>query len=176
MKKSLSKRSSNDLILEGKYDEAIALLRKELKQLPHAHWDLTQLSSAYYEKRKYKLARRYAEKSLSLKPNCPNTMWHYAGVIVLFDIQKAYEVYRKLLKKGIGGLDRMACCNEGHERNLGLLNDCRFRLGLCCNLLNKHKEANRWLRLFVNLHNSECIHHKKDAQELLEKNNAWKVK
>jgi tetratricopeptide (TPR) repeat protein len=170
MKKSLSKKSSNDLILDGKYDEAIVLLRKELKQSPASHWNWAQLSSAYYEKRKYKLARKHAEKALSLKPNCPNALWHYAGVLARFDIPKAYEVYRDLLKKGISRLDKMVCCNEGHERNLGFLNDCRFRIGVCCNVLNKEKEAIRWLRLFIKHYNSECSYPKGEAEAMLEIN------
>jgi tetratricopeptide (TPR) repeat protein len=179
MKKSRLKKSSNDLILDGKNDEAIALLRKELKQWPDSHWHWGQLSSAYHEKRKYKLALRYAEKAVALQPKCPLTLWYCACVLCTFDvvhILRAYEIYRNLLKKGISGLDKLKCCNEGHEYNLGLLNDCRFGVGWCCRLLNENKEAIRWFKLFVKHHNPACSYPKDFAQKMLEKCNAWKVK
>ena len=62
----------NKRILAGRYDEAIVLIRKELRLLPQNHWNThwlySQLSSAYYEKKNYKKALKYSEESIKLAP------------------------------------------------------------------------------------------------------------
>lgn len=90
----------NRLIIGGKCDEAIDLLREELKKSPHNHWIFAELSSAYYEKKQYKRALFYAERALVLEPKCPLAKWYYAGALdhiatfhhVNENYQKAYNI------------------------------------------------------------------------------------
>jgi tetratricopeptide (TPR) repeat protein len=155
--------------MSGKYDQAIVLLRKMLRQSPDCHWGWFELSSAYYEKKKYILALRYAQKSLAIEPNCPLALWHCAGALshtasilgIEENFQKSYDIYKKLLKKGVAGLDKMDCCNEGHNDNLGLINDCRLAVGMCAYGMNKYKEAKRWTNLFISKHDKNSIYTKK---------------
>lgn len=172
--KSLSANPSK-LIMRGKYDQAIVLLRNDLKQSPDCHWLWFELSSAYYEKKQYKRALKYAEKSLEIVPNCPLALWHCAGALshtasilgMTENFQKSYDIYKRLIKKGVAGLDRMDCCNEGHEYNIGLINDCRLCIGMCTYGMSKYKEAKRWTKLFIKKHDKNSIYTKKFGERVL---------
>lgn len=173
--KKLSSVNPNRLIMLGEYDQAIVLLRKMLKQSPDCHWAWFGLSSAHYEKKQYKRALRYARKSLSIVPDCPQALWHCAGALshtasilgIEENFQKAYDIYKTLLKKGVLGLDKMTCCNEGHNYNIGFINDCRLAISICAYGMNKYDEAKRWARIFISKHGKHCIYSKKFGERVL---------
>jgi tetratricopeptide (TPR) repeat protein len=155
----------------GQYDQAIVLLRKNLKQSPDCHWLWFELSSAYYEKKKYKIALKYAQKALEIMPDCPLALWYCAAALSYSDIegsyQKSYDIYKQLIKKGVAGLDRMDCCNEGHDYNTGFINDCRLCIGMCAYDMNKYKEAKRWTKLFIKKYDENSIYTKKFGERTL---------
>jgi tetratricopeptide (TPR) repeat protein len=142
----------NALILEGKYDEAIAICKNKLRRLPHdstlAHWYYAHLSSAYYEKRNYKVALKWAKLSVNDHPNCPIALWHYAGSLYsLNQINEAIKVYKKIMDCGLKLATRR--CGEGVQRAKELRSDCRYRLALCYFNKNDVKNAKKWCDLFL---------------------------
>jgi tetratricopeptide (TPR) repeat protein len=95
----------NSLICRDKYDEAIALAKKELRRLPRScyenwrkHWYVAHISSAYYEKRNYKVALKWGKKAFNMFPYCPLVLWHYAGALfrighVRAAINRYFDIY-----------------------------------------------------------------------------------
>lgn len=148
--KSRSKNTPdiNELILDEYYDEAIALINKELRRLPHHNWDrhwlYASMSSAYYEKRKYKIALRYAEKAFRIAPKCPYTLWNYAGALCYNKRQyEAISAYKTILSQ------KATVCNEGFASTSALRSDCRIRLSICYYQINELQNARKWVKLFI---------------------------
>lgn len=169
------KHNVNQMILDGKYDQAIVLLKKSLKQSPDCHWSLFELSSAYYEKRKYKTALKYARIAMEICPTCPTGNWHYASALVGVALHcrksesayiLAYGICKNILERRVRGLDRDPC-SEGHEYNLGLINDFRFMIAMVCIGLKQNAEAKRWFRIFLSKHNVNCMMDKDSAHNFL---------
>jgi tetratricopeptide (TPR) repeat protein len=143
----------NSWILRGRYKEAIALAKKELKRLPlndwDAHWLYTQLSAAYYEQRKYKTALKYSSKAYDIAPWCPLSIWHYAGD--LYDNKKfsiAADLYHSMLEKSTNEL-AFGVCGEGREMASTYKSDCRIRLAMCYFKMKELQKARHWARLFL---------------------------
>lgn len=129
-----------------KWQEAIALAKSLLKEVPEDHWLLTRISSSYYEARQYRNALKYAKKSLVLAPNCPLALWDFAGALdMLKESRKAIEIWKKLLRKGV---EKIAFdeCGEGLRWTESLLNDCRYRIGCSYSDLGKKKLAIKYLK------------------------------
>lgn len=61
----------------------------------------------------------------------------------------------------------MTCCNEGHNYNIGFINDCRLSLGICCYGMSKYKEAKQWIKLFISKHNPYGIYSKFYGKKVL---------
>jgi tetratricopeptide (TPR) repeat protein len=139
----------NSFIQHGRYDAAIILARSAIKKLPSndwdAHWLYTQLSSAYYEKHKYSTALKYSSKAMAIAPNCPLSLWHYAGDLVCNNkSDMAISIYHKILKKRFGKM-----CNESKEQTIALKSDCRIRLAMCYYSINQLQKARHWVKLFI---------------------------
>src|ERR1700734_3574894 len=115
------------LFQKNRYDKIIKLLKAELKIDPHDHWVLTELGTAYYEKRQYKKALSYAKRALAEASWCPKVLWDYAGTIsALGQKKKAIIVWKSLLERGVKKIANGEC-GEGLALTKMLLNDCRYR-------------------------------------------------
>lgn len=163
----------NALILEGKYDEAIAVCRNKLRRLPHgstlAHWHYAHLSSAYYEKRNYKVALKWAELSVKDHSNCPIGLWHYAGALFQCNrIDDAIIIYKKIMGCGLKKLATRHC-GEGVSHARGLRSDCRYRLALCYFNKQDIKTASKWCNLFLRYYCRSGIDKKADGLRLAAK-------
>ncbi len=142
----------NSLILRNRFKEAIALAKKELKLLPpgdwDAHWLYAQLSSAYYEQKKYKIALRYARKAHAItKSLCPLVLWHLAGALCYGtrkDVKKAIKLYHDILE-----MKRFIVCNESRPQMTALRSDCRIRLAINYYRLDQLQKAVHWGKMFV---------------------------
>lgn len=162
-----SKSTPNKLILAGKYDEAIALAKKLLKQSPHDHWLLVQISAAYCEKRWYKTAERYALKAIQTSPeDCLLVWWNYAGVLYNLGIIQgnhgAKELYQDIiLDKAKNWLT--AHCSEGEKHTNAIVNDCRFRLGIIYAEEKNYEASLKMFMEYLKNHSRKSIYTKSEA-------------
>lgn len=164
----------NKLIMQDKYDEAIALAKKELRRLPCTaertnddygleHWYLMHISSAYYEKRNYRRALLYAEKALELYPNCPLALWHYCGPLCMLDrYDEAIGIYKSLTR---GDFDSFLCAKP----DAGLKTDCRFHISKAYEQLGDIKNALKWAKLTKRYYSPEGLLKKKELDRWLNK-------
>ncbi len=145
-----------EAIRQEKWKEARALIRSKLKQFPEDHWLITRLGSTYYEQRQYKHSLRYAEKALSLAPNCPLVLWDYAGSLDMLQRPKeAIAIYKRILKKGVNQI-AYGECGEGKAWARGLIADCHYRLAHCYRELGQWKEALREYKRHLSLRSPGC--------------------
>lgn len=131
------------------WNRAIELTKNLLKEEPNSHWLLTRLSSSYYESRKYKIALSYVQKVLKIAPHCPLVQWDYAGTLDMLGREKeAIVVWKRLLKRGA---DRIAYgeCGEGIRWAESMLNDCRYKIGLCNADIGNVRAAKRYFKMHL---------------------------
>lgn len=134
------------LLGDERYDDVIALSKANLAFDPESAWHHAQISMAAYEKREYARALRRAERAVELQPDDPLALWclgvahEHCG-----NSEAAIEVFRRVVRRGdrrVGLVD----CTEGLGWARSLINDCRYRLGLCYLRLGRRGPARRWLR------------------------------
>lgn len=132
------------LVAKDKWDAAIVAIKRVLRLEPDNHWLLIQLSSAYYEQRKYKVALRASERAFQANQSCPFVIWHHSNhMAVCGRHREAISLVRKLMARG---LQRIANgpCGEGVLHTRSLLNDCRLQLA-CWHLeLGEKSPATRY--------------------------------
>ena len=129
------------------------LVKKELKNNPNDTWYLGILSSTYYEQKKYIKALAIIKKAIRLTPEEPLLMWHYAGTLYgLGKAKNAINIYKKILKKSIRQI-AFIDTTEGISWAKSLINDCRYRIGLCYRDLGKREIALRWIKLHLKKRN-----------------------
>ena len=133
-----------------KWQEHIVLAKSLLKHQPDDHfvnhWLLTRISSSYHEARQYRMALKYAIKSLDLYPNCQLAQWDLAGALdMLKEHRKAIEIRKKLLRRGV---EKIAFnqCGEGLLWAERMVNDCRYKIGRGYYILGKKKLAIKYLK------------------------------
>lgn len=174
--RSKSTPDVNDLIMEDRYDEAIALAKKKLKQLPHMpsdvdgwvrHWYLAQLCSAYYEKREYKTALKWGKKAREVNSKCPLVLWQYAGPLFQLEhVKEAIDCYRSIYDRGLNKL-AYGMCSEGMEDALQMRSDCRIRLAICYYSINDLKNALKWGKLFLRYFHNGGLEKRKFGEKLV---------
>jgi tetratricopeptide (TPR) repeat protein len=143
----------NSWIQRGRYEEAIALAKKELKRLPlrdwDAHWLYAQLSSAFFEQHKYKTALKYSTKGYDIAPCCPLAIWHYAGDLYYNrKFKAAGDLYLSILEKPPNEL-AFGVCGEGRKMASAYRSDCRIRLAMCYFRMKELQKARHWAKLFL---------------------------
>ena len=127
--------------------EARTILFRELRKDPQDVWVLTQISSAYYEERKYGRALEYSRRALRSNPQEPLALWHHAGPLLMLDLpQEAMHVCRRILKMGARKIGLVET-TEGIWWAEALLNDCRYAIALCYRDLGNTGMEKRYLRL-----------------------------
>lgn len=102
-------------------------LRRRLKREPKHHWLLTRLSSVLYERHRYALALKYAEKAFEQAPACPLVLWDYAGALQMRGRHlEALDLYARIVTRGV---HRIATgeCGEGRAWARGLVADSHYR-------------------------------------------------
>jgi tetratricopeptide (TPR) repeat protein len=105
-------------------------LRRQLKREPNHHWVLTRLSSVLYEKRRYAMALKYAEKAFAQMPTCPLVLWDYAGALQMLGRHgEALDLYARIVTRGV---HRIATgeCGEGKGWARGLVADAHYRASI----------------------------------------------
>jgi tetratricopeptide (TPR) repeat protein len=179
-----SQQTVNDLIMKSRYNEAIALAKKELKQLVRLpsepdidwwvrkysrHWYLTHISTAYYEKRKYKIALEWDKKAIEANNNCPLVLWNYAGTLFqLGHVEEAIKQYKAIYSRGRNGL-AYGICTEGMEHGLEMRSDCRIRLAICYYSIDDLANALKWCKLFLRYFRNGGIEKRKFGETLLKR-------
>ena len=113
----------------GRDRERLAL-RRQLKAEPHHHWLLTRLSSVYYERRRYTLALKYAEKAFAEAPSCPLVLWDYAGALQMVGRHhEALDLYARIVTRGVNHI-ASGECGEGKAWARGIVSDSHYRASL----------------------------------------------
>jgi len=146
----------NRLFKEEKWREAKVILNGWLNKEPDDHWALTRLASAFYEEENYKKSLELVKKALKLKPRCPLALWDFAGTLSsLSRHEEAILIYKKLLRRGVGDIARGEC-SQGIPWARGLINDCRYRLGLLYGSMDEFHLAIKYTKAYICAHNRNC--------------------
>jgi tetratricopeptide (TPR) repeat protein len=120
----------NLLFAEENYSGARKLLLGLLKENANDHWLLTRLSTTYYEEKNYKKALEFSRKAIEISPDCPLSLWDYAGALEMTgETKRAIDVWKKLFSMDIEKLANDNC-GEGVTRAKALQMDCAFRIGI----------------------------------------------
>lgn len=155
----------NDLVLKDRYDEAIALAKKELKQI--RHWYLAHICEAYYEKRKYKTALKWGEKAMKANSHCPTVLWYHAGpLFMLGNVKEAIKCYRSIYDRGLNSL-AYGVCSESKEDALRVRSDCRIHLAVCYYAINDLANALKWSKLFLRYFHNGGLEKRKFGEKLV---------
>src|SRR5574339_804672 len=102
------------------HDREVMAIRRQLEARPRHHWLLTRLSSVYYERRRYALALRYAEKAFDEAPACPLVLWDYAGALqMLGRHHEALDLYARIVTRGVNRIASGECGERSEERRVG---------------------------------------------------------
>ncbi len=150
-RKAIISQKINQLFDFENYEEARKLLKQELKVNTDEHWLLVRIATTYYEEKKYKQALEFSEQAIQIAPNCPLTLWEYAGDLEMTgDIYKAIGIWKKLLNKDTQKLAN-GPCGEGLTAAKALQMDCAFRLGIAFRDLNKVEESKKYFDLHLKL-------------------------
>lgn len=139
----------NQAIKQGAYKRARRLIQQELKIKPKFHWLLFQLSSTYYEERRYKEALVWSRKALARAPWCPLAFWHHAGALdMLGRTKQAIGLYLKLAEADPNRMAK-ADCGESVSRARSLVCDSFYRLAGCYEHLSEKKAAIQCLEYYL---------------------------
>src|SRR2546423_8885420 len=123
------------------WEAARGLIITALHESPDEHWLLTRLGLAYYEERRYKEARQYAEQALAIAPDCPLVLWDYAGTLEMLDhSEDALRIFQQIVDRGIDAI-AYGECGEGVGWARGLIVDCHYRMAHCYQDLAQPKAA-----------------------------------
>jgi tetratricopeptide (TPR) repeat protein len=102
---------------------------------------LTRLSSLFYERRRYSIALKYAEKAFAQVPTCPLVLWDYAGALQMLGRHgEALDLYARIVRRGV---HRVATgeCGEGRGWARGLVADSHYRASISLNALGNKKAS-----------------------------------
>ncbi|MCK5600361.1 hypothetical protein KAR91_00725 [Candidatus Pacearchaeota archaeon] len=128
------------------YKSELKLIRKALAIEPDDAWLLAQMSCAYYELRDYEKSLEIINKVLALAPHDPLYLWYYAGTLdMLNEKTQAIQLYKKIIRMGFHEIGCVET-SEGIRWAKSLINDCKYRIGLCYKGLNKKKLAIKWIK------------------------------
>lgn len=134
------------LLDAGRWAAAEKRIAVELESDPRNHWLLTQRGVTLYERRKYAEAAEWFSASLRVKPDCPLTLWHVAGLMdTTGDLPQAVLHYCALFNADPGRDE----CWEGRAWAAALKADCAFRIGDCLESAGADVLAWLWFRTFV---------------------------
>lgn len=127
------------------YTAILKIIKSELKKQPENAWLLAQMSCVLYELKQYRKALEVIDKALNLSPYDPLYLWYSANALDMLDEQtKAIGIYKKIIKMGFYNVGCIET-GEGVRWAKSLINDCKYRIGLCYNDLNKKKFAIKWI-------------------------------
>ena len=130
-------RTIESFVASRNWKRAEERIRLELKSRPDFHWLWERLSTVTYEQRRYSQALKYAEKALSIMPECSLALWDKAGALdMLGRFPEAIEAYEILASRGVEHLTSEPC-SEGRSWARGLVADSYYRLGRCLYKLEK---------------------------------------
>jgi tetratricopeptide (TPR) repeat protein len=148
-KSARKKTGSNDkagkriqrLLAEEKWQEAQALLHRELIHAPTDHWAWMMLSETYYEQFEYETALECAKRAVELAPHCTLGLWHYAGCLSMTGQERAaLSVWQLMLNRDLEEVAHEEC-GEGLPWAMQLLNDVHYRMGFIHQFLGEDAQA-----------------------------------
>ncbi len=159
----------DNLSKEEKWDEARIFILEWLKDEPDNHWLLAQLSETYYQQSKYEMALQYIQQALQIAPNCPLVLWDYAEILDMLDRNEdASMIYKSLIRRGV---PRIAYgeCGEGIRWARGLVNDCRYKLGLVYASMGEFRLASKYIKSHITSRsrNSPSLFNLRDVKKKL---------
>ncbi|MFC1991839.1 hypothetical protein ACFLVC_03860 [Chloroflexota bacterium] len=147
----------NRLCKEKKWVEARLALLEWLENEPDSHWLLAQLSDIYYLERNYEKALEYSEQALSIAPRCPLVLWYYAEILFKLERNKeAYVVYKGLMRRGVRRI-AYGECGEGIRDARGIVNDCRYTLGILYARFGDFGLARKYVKAHIANRNRNCL-------------------
>ena len=155
----------------GEWAHARQLLRGELRKDPHSHWCLTELATTYYEQRRYAIALRWSRRAQREAPDCRLVQWDLAGTLdMLGQSQEAIKLYRNLATTRVESTEGIECW-ESLGWSERLINDSRYRLGLCYIDIGMAILGARWLRAHIKQREAgvRSIYSLRDARQALHK-------
>jgi len=140
----------NELFAQENWREAQRLLTARRKQEPRSHWVLTQLAVTHYEQQEYAAALELLRESYKIVPDCPLTLWNFAGAQeALGNASEALPIYTWLLRSTKTSEDDS--CWESPEWTDALKADCVYRIGGCFETLGKPDKARHCYEQYIQL-------------------------
>lgn len=130
---------------EDNWVKARELLLIELKKNKDDAWLLTRLSTTYYEQYDYKKALEISIRAFAILPSDPLVIWDYAGALsMLGEDKQAINFYKMIVRMD---LNKIAFFETGNGLRWAksIVNDSRFRIGLCFLDLKNQKQAKKWI-------------------------------
>jgi tetratricopeptide (TPR) repeat protein len=125
----------------SQWDNARALIERELDREPDNHWLLARLSTTYYEQQQYGKAATIARKAEKIAPDCPLVLWDLAGALYMLDhYDNAIALYSRITECGIDNLS-FGKHGEGKGRGRGLYADSLYREALCFHRIGSTEKA-----------------------------------
>ena len=161
----------NEHFMNNRWDEAKVLLETKLLTEPDNYWAITNLAITYYELREYEKALSLSEKALKFNSRDFLVLDYHACILSVMEGKEQEAI--KLLKRIIHtDLNKIAYGLNGEGMNWAksIVNDCRMRLALVYQSINKKKEAiklvnehleNRQRGVFSNFTKSEVVKRQK---------------
>jgi tetratricopeptide (TPR) repeat protein len=135
----------------GKWDDALKAILEVLSIEPDNPYNLTLVSSCYYELRDYKTALKFAEKAYSLHHMDPLIRWDYAGALDANGFENdAIKMWKMIIRRGIYNIGSVDC-TEGMRWARSLYNDCFYRIALSYLKLANYKKSNEYFKKHLEL-------------------------
>lgn len=133
------------------YQKALDILLEANQIESNDPWILTNISSSYYELKKYATALSYSELALKITPMDPLVRWDYAGALIANDrTEEAVKVWKSIINRGINNI-AYKDCKEGLRWAKSLYNDCYYRIGHAYYLLDYYKSSIYYLKKHLKL-------------------------
>jgi tetratricopeptide (TPR) repeat protein len=127
-----------------------------LRREPESHWLLSRLALTYYEEFEYEKALELDERALALAPDCPLTLWGYAGSLEMLGREReALKIYQGLIDRGARTIAHGEC-GEGLARARGLVADSYYRMATCYESLGQKKKAMDAFETHLDLRGPGC--------------------
>jgi tetratricopeptide (TPR) repeat protein len=127
-----------------RWSEARALLKKELKKKPDSHWCCFTIGDAYYHEKKFSRALIWYIRARELASHCSYANYSYAKCLELMKrYDEAIPVFRAMIRKGPKRFAH-GRCSDGIVYAREIVNEARFRVGLCYSWIGDYKSALRW--------------------------------
>lgn len=155
-------------IAAGRWKAAEERVLRELRKDAQDHWLWARLSAIEYQQYRYDQALNYAERALTLAPDCALALWERAeSLYMLHRYPQAVAAFKELVDGGIARfLSRFH--HEGRLWSRALVSDAYYRLAWALNKNDEYASALKAVRCALALrgHGAKPLYPISELQQL----------